>query len=429
MKTLIKTSLLRAVAAMPILCAASAFAAPDPAIFSQVQQQKQPLLDTLKDLVSIESGSKDREGLDKLSQLIYDRLKALGGDVEFIEPGADVYRMHDTPDKIGRMVRASFKGSGTQKILLIAHMDTVYQKGMLAKQPFRIDGNRAYGLGIGDDKAGVAVILHTLATLKALNFKDYGTLTVVINGDEEISSPAARSVFTRVGAEHDLVMSHEGSPAAKDHLSLATAGIAAVTLKVNGKAAHAGAAPENGRNAIYELSHQVLQTKDFSDPARGVKMNWTMINGGSNRNVIPAQAEAAADVRVVRVADYDGLETRLRDTIKKQLIPDTKIEMTFERRRPPLELRPAAIEAGKMAQQIYAEMGKTLVVDDSVQGGGTDAAFAGLNNKKAVLERFGLLSFGAHSNDEEYVLVDSIEPRLYLATKMIMDYSRQGGTK
>jgi glutamate carboxypeptidase len=429
MKTLIKTSLLRAVAALPILCAAGAYAAPDPAIFSQVQQQKQPLLDTLKDLVSIESGSKDREGLDKLSQLIYDRLKALGGDVEFIEPGADVYRMHDTPDKIGRMVRASFKGSGTQKILLIAHMDTVYQKGMLAKQPFRIDGNRAYGLGIGDDKAGVAVILHTLATLKALNFKDYGTLTVVINGDEEISSPAARSVFTRVGAEHDLVMSHEGSPAAKDHLSLATAGIAAVTLKVNGKAAHAGAAPENGRNAIYELSHQVLQTKDFSDPARGVKMNWTMINGGSNRNVIPAQAEAAADVRVVRVADYDGLETRLRDTIKKQLIPDTKIEMTFERRRPPLELRPAAIEAGKMAQQIYAEMGKTLVVDDSVQGGGTDAAFAGLNNKKAVLERFGLLSFGAHSNDEEYVLVDSIEPRLYLATKMIMDYSRQGGTK
>jgi glutamate carboxypeptidase len=429
MKSLTKTALLRAVAALPLLCAASAFGAPEPTIFSQVQQQKQPLLDTLKDLVSIESGSKDKEGLDKLSQLIHDRLKALGGDVEFIEAGADVYRMHDTPDKIGRMVRATFKGNGTQKILLIAHMDTVYQKGMLAKQPFRIDGNRAYGLGIGDDKAGVAVILHTIATLKALNFKDYGTLTVVINGDEEISSPAARNVFAKVGAEHDLIMSHEGSPAAKDHLSLATAGIAAVTLKVNGKAAHAGAAPENGRNAIYELAHQVLQTKDFSDPARGVKMNWTMINGGSNRNVIPAQAEAAADVRVVRVADYDGLETRLRETIKKQLIPETKIEMTFERRRPPLELRPAAIEAGKMAQQIYAELGKTLVVDDSVQGGGTDAAFAGLNNKKAVLERFGLLSFGAHSNDEEYVLVDSIEPRLYLATKMIMDYSRQSPTK
>src|SRR6478609_3574820 len=135
MKIQTRTTFLRAAAAMSLLCAASAFAAPDQAIFSQVQQRKQPLLDTLKDLVSIESGSKDREGLDKLSQLIYDRLKALGGQVEFIEPGADVYRMHDTPEKIGRMVRATFKGSGTQKILLIAHMDTVYQKGMLAKQP------------------------------------------------------------------------------------------------------------------------------------------------------------------------------------------------------------------------------------------------------------------------------------------------------
>ena len=424
----IKT-LISAIATLSLFGAASAYAAPDQTIFTQVQQQKQPLLDTLKDLVSIESGSKDREGLDKLSQLIHDRLAALGGQVEFIEPSADAYRMHDTPEKIGRMVRATFKGSGTQKILLIAHMDTVYQKGMLAKQPFRIDGNRAYGLGIGDDKAGVAVILHTLATLKSLNFKDYGTLTVVINGDEEISSPAARSVFAKLGAEHDLTMSHEGSPAAKDHLSLATAGIAAVTMKVTGKASHAGAAPEKGRNAVYELSHQILQTKDFSDPAKGVKMNWTVISGGTNRNVIPAEAEAAADVRVVRVADYDGLESRLRETIKKQLIPDTKVHMTFERRRPPLELRPAAVEAGKMARQIYAELGKTLLVDDSVQGGGTDAAFAGLNNKNAVLERFGLLSYGAHSNDEEYVLIDSIEPRLYLATKMIMDYSRQGSAK
>ncbi|SNS49243.1 glutamate carboxypeptidase [Noviherbaspirillum humi] len=404
-----------------------AAAAPDQAIYAQVQKQKEPLLGTLKDLVSIESGSKDKEGLDKLSQLIFDRLRALGGEVEFIEPGADIYRMHDTPEKIGRMVRATFKGTGSKKILLIAHMDTVYLKGMLAKQPFRIDGNRAYGLGIGDDKAGIAVILHTLATLKALDFKDYGTLTVLINGDEEISSPAARTYFSKLGAEHDLTMSHEGSPAAKDQLSLATAGIAAVTLKVTGKASHAGSAPERGRNAIYELAHQVLQTKDFSEPSKGLKMNWTMISGGTNRNVIPAEAEAAADVRVVRVSDYDGLEARLRETIKKQLIPDTKVEMTFERRRPPLELRPASVAVGEQAKKIYAELGKTLMVDDAVQGGGTDAAFAALGNQKAVLERFGLLSFGAHSNDDEYILIDSIEPRLYLATKLIMEFSRGAG--
>jgi glutamate carboxypeptidase len=415
-----RTSLL----ALALCSAPFAFAAPDQTVLAQVQQQKQPLLDTLKDLVSIESGSKDREGLDRISTLIADRLRALGGEVAFIEPGAELYRMQDTPEQVGRMVRATFHGTGTKKILLIAHMDTVYLKGMLAKQPFRIDGNRAYGLGIGDDKAGIAVILHTLATLKALGFHDYGTLTVLINGDEEISSPAARAYFTRLGAEHDLTMSHEGSPAASDQLSLATAGIGAVTLKVTGKASHAGSAPERGRNAIYELAHQVLQTKDFSDPQRGVKMNWTRISGGNNRNVIPAEAVAEADVRVVRVADYDGLENRLRETIKQQLVPDTRLDLSFERRRPPLELRPASLQVAKRAQEIYAELGKSLKVDDKVAGGGTDAAFAGLGNGNAVIERFGLLSFGAHSNEDEYILVDSIEPRLYLATRLIMDFSR-----
>ena len=415
-------------AACAIFITSVAIAAPNQALLTLASQQKQPLLDTLKDLVNIESGSGDREGLDQISQLVHDRLKALGGAAEFIEPGADAYRMHDTPAKIGRMVKATFTGAGTKKILLIAHMDTVYLKGMLAKQPFRIDGNRAYGLGIGDDKAGIAVILHTLSILKAMNFRDYGTLTVLINGDEEISSPASRNVISKLGAEHDLTMSHEGSPITSDTLSLATAGIAAVTLKVTGKASHAGSAPERGRNAIYELAHLMLQTKDFSDPATGVKMNWTMISGGTNRNVIPAEATGAADVRVIRIADYEGLEKRVRETITKQLIPDTKVEMTFERRRPPLEFNPAALAIAKHAQSIYTEIGKQLNVTDTVAGGGTDAAFAALGNNKPVIERFGLQSFGAHSNDNEYIHIDSIEPRLYLATRLIMDVS-QGKNK
>lgn len=388
----------------------SAWAAPDAAVLTQVQNQKSGLLGTLRDLVAIESGSADREGLDKISQLIHDRLSALGGQVEFIEAPANAYRMHDTPAHIGRMVKATFKGEGSKKILLIAHMDTVYLKGMGVKQPFRIEGNKAYGLGIGDDKAGIAVILHTLATLKALDFKAFGQLTVLINGDEEISSPASRHLLTQLGAEHDLTMSHEGSPINSDQLSLATAGIAAVNLKVTGKASHAGSAPELGLNAIYELSHQMLQTRNFSDPGKGVKMNWTMVSGGTNRNVIPAQAQAAADVRVERIEDYAGLESRINSTIQNQLIPGTRVAMTFEQRRPPLEYNPAQTVVGQHAQRIYNEIGRPLKILDSVSGGGTDAAFAALKTKNPVLERFGLLSFGAHSNDDEYILIDSSNP-------------------
>ena len=401
-----------------------ASAQPVESVLSQARKEKPALIETMKDLVSIESGSRDTEGLERISSLIADRLKALGGKVEFVLPGADVYKMEDTPPKIGRMVHARFEGTGTKKILLIAHMDTVYLKGMLAQQPFRIDGGRAYGLGIADDKQGVAVILHTLAVLKGLNFRDYGLITVLINGDEEISSPASRGLLTKLGAEADAVFSFESTPAASDRLALVTAGIGAFILKVEGRASHAGSAPEQGRNALYELAHQIMQTRDLSDPANGLKMNWTVASAGTNRNVIPAVASASADVRVARVADYDGIEQKVRERIKKQLIPDVKVTLDFERRRPPLELRPPSLALATHAQKIYAELGRPLLVSNVAVGGGTDAAFAGLKATGPVLESMGLRGFGAHSNDAEYIEIDSIEQRLYLAARLIMDLAQ-----
>jgi len=404
---------------------ASAVAAPVEPVRSLAAKEKGPLIETLKGLVSIESGSGDREGLDKVADLIAGRLKALGGEVAMIEPDpADVYRMVDTPKQIGKMVQARFAGTGTKKILLIAHMDTVYLRGMGAQQPFRIDGNRAYGLGIADDKQGVALILHTLAILREMSFRDYGVITVLINGDEEVSSAGSRATLTRLGGEHDVVFSCEGARVESDRLSLTTAGIGAVVLNVKGRASHAGSAPERGRNALYELAHQILQTRDLSDPGVGIKMNWTIASAGTNRNVIPANASATADVRVLRVADYDGIEQKVRERIRNQLIADTTVDMAFERRRPPLEATSASRALAKHAQDVYAEIGNALTISDVAEGGGTDAAFAALRTKAAVIERFGLRGFGAHSNDAEYVDIDSIEPRLYLLTRMIIDVSR-----
>jgi glutamate carboxypeptidase len=392
-------------------------------VLSLAKKEKPALLETLKGLVSIESGSRDHEGLAKLADLIAERLKEVGGRVELVGP-SDVYKMEDTPEKIGQMVRATFAGTGTKKILLIAHMDTVYPRGMLTQQPFRIEGDRAYGLGIADDKQGIAVIIHTLAILKAMDFREFGALTVLINADEELSSPGSRSLLTKLGAEHDATFSVESSRAESDKLSLATSGIASITLAVKGRASHSGNAPEKGINALYELAHQVLQTRDLSNPAVGLKMNWTLANAGTTRNMIPPGAQATADVRVLRVADYDEIEKAVRERIKKQLLPEAKVEMNFERRRPPLEATAASRALGKHAQQIYRELGKELVIDEVPEGGGTDAAFAALSTKAPVIERFGLQGYGAHSADAEYVLLDSIEPRLYLLVRMIMDVSQ-----
>ncbi len=402
--------------------AAVAQAAPVADVHALAQKEQQPLLDTLRDLVHIESGSKDIEGLNQIAERIAGQLKQLGGTVDVLQT-SDIYRLDDTPEKVGPAVQAVFKGTGSKKIMLIAHMDTVYLKGMLKGQPFRIDGDRAYGLGISDDKQGIALIIHTVALLQKLNFKDYGTLTVLINGDEEISSPGWRSIITRVAAEQDVVFSFEGG-GTDGTLRLATSGIGAAYLTVQGKASHAGAKPEDGVNALYELSHQLLQMKDLSKTDEGLKLNWTVSKAGTNRNVIPAEATAQADARALRVADFDGLEKSLQEKVKSKLLPASKVDVKFEVRRPPLEASDASRRVAGYGKVIYQELGMSLNVVEKATGGGTDAAFAALKTKGAVVEGMGLSGYGAHSNDAEYVQINTIVPRLYLATRMIMDISR-----
>ena len=405
-----------------LLGAAAASAAPVAPVQDLARHEQQPLLDTLRDLVSIESGSKDLEGLDKIAALVADRLRKLGGQVEILPP-ADVYRMDDTPAKTGPMVQAVWKGTGTKKVLLIAHMDTVYLRGMLKDQPFRIQGERAYGLGIADDKQGVALIVHTVAILNKLAFKDYGTLTVLVNGDEEISSPGSRSTITRIAADQDVVLSFEGG-GSDGGVRLATSGIGSAYLTVQGRASHAGARPEGGINALYELSHQILQMKDLSQNDKGLKLNWTVSQAGTNRNVIPAQATAQADARALRVADFTQLEAAMQEKVKHQLVPDAKVTLKFEVRRPPLEATTASRRVSAHAKSIYTELGMPMPVTDVATGGGTDAAFAALQARGAVIEGFGLSGFGAHSNDAEYVEIGTIVPRLYLATRLIMDVAQ-----
>ncbi|CUI82577.1 M20/M25/M40 family metallo-hydrolase [Achromobacter xylosoxidans] len=414
---------LRTLLALACLGGASALqAAPLAAVHDAAKAQQQPMLDTMRDLVGIESGSKDVEGVERIAALIGERFKALGGKVEIIQP-ADIFRLDDTPERVGPMVHAEFKGSGQKKIMLIAHMDTVYRNGMLKDQPFRIDGDRAYGLGIADDKHGVATILHTLALLQKLDFKDYGTLTVLINGDEEISSPGARATITRLGADQDAVFSFEGG-GAEARLTLATSGIGAAYLTVQGKTSHAGARPEGGVNALTELSHQILQLKDLSKPEEGLKLNWTVAQAGTNRNVIPGQATAQADARALKVADFDALERTLQERIQKKLLPEAKVSLKFEVRRPPLEATPASRALANHGVAIYQELGLPMKVIDRASGGGTDAAFAALKARGPVIEGMGLSGFGAHSNDAEYIQIPSIVPRLYLAARMIMDVSQ-----
>ena len=422
MKKLIKTI---GCVAFLWFAASAARGAPLEPVWSLAQKEKPALRDTLKALVAFESGSRELEELDKIANDIAKRLQSLGGKVELIEPvESDTVRLSDTPEKIGKMVKATFTGTGTKKIMLMAHMDTVYPRGMAKQQPFKIEGDRAYGLGIADNRHGVAMILHTITMLNAMKFRDYGTITVLINADEEIGSPGARNHHMRLGAAHDAVMSFEGGGNEKeDRVRLATSGHAIAMLNVRGRASHAGAAPEQGINALEELSHQIIQMRNLSDPATGVKVNWTLSRAGIVINMIPPGAQAQADVRVARIVDYDGIEQKLKERVKNKLLPESSVELVFERRFPPLEPKPTSRVLAAHAQTIYGELGRKLAVLEDASGGFTDAANASLKTTAPVIEGFGLHGFGSHTTNAEFIFMNSIEPRLYLATRMIMDIS------
>ena len=253
------------------------------AVQARVAEHVQPLLGTLKDMVGIKSGSRDLEGLATLSALIAQRLQSSGMTVQALPTQSPGLHPQLKGAKLGSMVYGTRAGSGQRKVLLIAHMDTVYPKGMGAKQPFRVDGDKAYGLGISDDKGGVALILHTVQLLEQMGFKDYAQLGVLINADEEIGSAGSGAFITQLGSEYDAVLSFEGGGFSEDHVRLATCSIAIVEMKITGKASHAGSSPERGRNALYEMAHQVLKSRNLGRGTVSLRRcGWTPGPNGSS---------------------------------------------------------------------------------------------------------------------------------------------------
>jgi glutamate carboxypeptidase len=296
-------------------------------------------------------------------------------------------------------------------------------KGALAKAPFRIDGNRAFGPGIADDKGGVAVILHTLKLLKARGFQDYGSITVMFNTDEEMGSFGSRDLIQKLANESDYILSFEPTIAIREMMTLGTAGIVYYKVAIKGLASHAGAAPELGVNALVEASDIVLRTMDLDDKSRDLRFNWTIGRSGGVPNIIPDEGYIEANIRYARRADLDGLLKTLEDRImNRRKLPQSEIKITVDHGRPAFAADAVGRQLVDKAMALYREVGGDVIVVPT-SGGGTDAAYAALGGKP-VIESLGLPGFGYHSNQAEYVLVDAIPRRLYLAGRMIMDLAQ-----
>lgn len=394
----------------------------DAALRAAATKEQAAVIDTLRDLVTVESGSTDHEGVATLMTYLDKRLGALDAKVDRVASASG------GPD----MVRGVFTGKGTLRVMLIAHADTVYDRGILAREPYHRKGNLLYGPGIADDKGGIAVILHALALLKARGWNDYATVTVLFNPDEEIGSPGSGETIATLAGQQDVVLSFEPSPAKAviehEGVLLSAAGTSQVRMTVQGLSAHAGAAPEQGRNALVELAHQLVQTRDVATGVPGAQLNWTTASAGTARNQIPERAEAGGDARVMQADSNDNLLAALQAKVKEsQLVPDTTTTVTLEPLRPIYVAGERGRALADLARDIYAELDGRQLLMHPTTNGGTDAGFAGRSGKAAVLEGLGLAGWGYHARNE-YIEIDSIPPRLYLASRMLIELGKRASS-
>ncbi|WP_053199036.1 glutamate carboxypeptidase [Herbaspirillum hiltneri] len=403
-----KNHLMSLIAALACTASAASFAQvnADNALLQAAQKRKDVLVKDLGTLVNIDSGTDDAKGLAQVEAILAQRLKEVGASVEIVA----------APPAAGKMVIGKLQGNGSKNIMLMIHYDTVFGIGEAGKRPFKITGNKAFGPGVADAKGGALLIVYALDIARERGFKDYKTLTVLFNPDEEKSSLGSRDMITKLSADQDYVLVFE--PPEADVVTVATNGIAYVHLDVKGRASHAGSAPEAGRNAAVELSNQIIQLKDLGSQAKGTTVNWTVIQAGDRVNIIPEKASATADMRMSDVGEIQRVQADADKIIQKKLIPETEVKVKVENRRPPFSKNADSDRLAATADSIYKELGKSITPVSMRYG--TDAGFAynPKTGKPIVLDGMGIVGDRIHSSDE-WADLDSVVPRLYLTVRMM----------
>lgn len=386
------------------LCA-SPVLAKDGAVYAQAQQVRAEATALLERLVNIDSGTGNEAGIDQVGAIVAAELRALGARVE----------LSSAAPAAGKNILATFSGKGRRKLLVIAHLDTVFADGTAARRPFKIVGQRAYGPGVADNKGGIVATVFALKILKAVKFDDYARITLLFNSNEETGSVGTRALIEQQSTLHDVVLNVEpGRPA--DGLVVWRKGSAELLVETHGKASHAGNAPEQGRNAVMEASHQVLQMAALDNKAAQTSVNFTVLRGGDRLNVIPHAATARADVRATTPAEFDRVEREAASMAQRKLIPDVRVVTTLQRSFPPMPRNADTDRLAAALQQVYAELGLKLTLEGA--GGASDSGFSAAQGRPTI-DGLGLVGGGFHA-DDEYVELGSITPRLYLLARVLM---------
>ena len=393
---------------MTMLAGAATASPRNEKVYQAAEANRAGALELLKEIVNIDSGTGDVEGGTKVEAVLRARLIQLGAEVR-TEPA-------EAPGLPDNLV-AVLHGTGKGKILVIAHVDTVFGPGTAAARPFSMDQQRAHGPGVGDEKAGVVNAFTALKILHDLGFKNFATITFLLDDSEERGSTGSTKLIRRLAREHDVEFNMEpGDP--PDALTVWRKGSASIRIQVKGRAAHAGMAPQDGRNAAVELMHQLSALQGaFPTSGNGITVNLTVLRAGERANIIPDQAEATINVRYRKAEEFDAILAKVEAGTHSTQVPDTTVTLAHDPAFPPLTENAQIDALAARARAIYAEIGKT--VELSGNGGASESALA-MSEGTPALDGLGYVGGDFHT-DHEWIDLSSVVPRLYLFTRLLME--------
>src|SRR6202040_791714 len=302
------------------------------------------------------------------------------------------------------------------QILVLGHLDTVYDAGTITRMPFRLSQGRAWGPGTFDMKGGLVLALAAIDALRATTVRKVWQprkrIVFFWTSDEEIGSDTSRKLIEREARRSDAVLVLEPAFGPRGLIKTARKGVGEAEIIVHGRASHAGLAPQEGINAVHELCHQLSRVLKWNNPSRGTTVNADIIHGGTRTNVIADRARAVLDLRATSISEMSRLERQLQAL--KPHLRGARLEINGGFSRSPLERKMSAA-LFKRAKSLGAQM--NLSLGECVVGGGSDGnltAALGI----PTLDGLGAVGDGAHST-HEHVLANAMPIRATLLAALL----------
>ena len=370
----------------------------------KLQGYQTELLERLELLVNIDSGTGQREGINEIMAYLAQWLGEIGCSVS----------LHDS-EGFGQNLVARLQGIGGVRLLLVGHLDTVYDAGAATARPFHVVDGLAFGPGVIDMKSGVLMGLYSLRALLESGFDQFGEIIVVFNNDEEVGSAGSAPLLREIARQVDLGLVLEASRAA-EVITKSRKGADKYMMEIMGIPAHSGAEPHKGRSAVIELAHKMIAVHNLNMLYPGVTFNVTRLSSSEPLNIVPEAARCHISVRAYNEQGLSLAAKALEQVAAGCSVPDTRTKLTCIRGRAPYAATSEILRLVELAQEEGKALGLSIVAEG--KGGVSDANLlmeAGI----PVLDSLGPIGGGMHDLNREYLRVDTIPLRGALLAGLI----------